>query len=445
MIYSGIHSKRCWLEGRLQEATILFANGIITDVLEGALTTTENILDAGNDIVMPGVIDAHVHVNEPGRTEWEGFDTATQAAAAGGITTIVDMPLNASPVTTTRHALQQKLTASEGKLHVNVGFYGGIVTSNIHQLDELMSDGILGVKAFLTHSGIDEFPNVMDEELNIAMPVIAKHDLPLLVHCELSDDEQVDVLATNPSSYQQYVASRPKDWENDAISMMINLCRKHQCKTHIVHVSSAEALPLIESAKEEGLPITAETCPQYIYFNAEDIPDGNTIYRCAPPIRERENNEQLKLALQTGVLDFIASDHSPAPPAVKELESGNLQKAWGGIAGLQFLLPASWTALKSIMTVEAFISLLTEAPAKFLGVHNRKGHLQTGYDADITVWNEEEIFEVTTENILHRHKISPYVGERLTGTIRHTFVNGEVVYTNTNIVQKNKGKWLLRK
>jgi allantoinase len=445
MTYKGIYSKRCWLDGQLKEATILFERGVITTIVDGKPTDENGILDAGNSIVMPGIIDAHVHVNEPGRTEWEGFDTATQAAAAGGITTIIDMPLNASPVTTTAIALQQKLAATEGKMHVNVGFYGGVVPGNKNELEGLINGGILGLKAFLTHSGIDEFPNVMEDDLNAVMPLIATHNLPLLAHCELSDDDFEDALNKQPTSYKAYLASRPKEWENEAVSMMINLCRKHDCKTHIVHVSSAEALPLIKSAKEEGLPLTAETCAHYIYFNAEDIPNAQTIYKCAPPIREKQNNDHLKEALQEGVLDFITTDHSPAPPAIKEMETGNLQKAWGGIAGLQFLLPASWTALKDRLPLQEFIPLLTEAPAKFLGVPHQKGYLQVGFDADITVWNEDETFEVKEENILHRHKATPYSGQHLAGVVHHTMVHGELVYSNQNIIQKNKGQWLLRK
>lgn len=437
-----IYSSRCWLDGKLQPATICIEESIITEIHQHKVDGAE---DVGENIVMPGVIDAHVHINEPGRTEWEGFDTATQAAAAAGITTIVDMPLNASPVTTTVHAFEEKLSASKDKLHVNVGFYGGLIPGNENNLEGLIQAGVLGIKCFLTHSGIDEFPNVSEKEIDAAMPVIAKYGLPLLAHCELSDSKVDNRFADFPNSYRFYLASRPKQWENDAVDLMIKLCRKHDCKTHIVHVSSAEALEKIDEAKKEGLPLTAETCAHYIYFNAEDIPDSNCLYKCAPPIREKENNAQLKAALETGVLDFIATDHSPAPPDIKELESGNLQKAWGGIAGLQFLLPAAWTAMKGTVSIEKFIPLLTGHPAKFLQVENRKGKLAVGYDADITVWNPEEKFEVRPKDILHRYDCSPYNGQQLFGTVQQTIVNGEVVYQNKKIVQKNKGQWLLRK
>lgn len=426
-----IFSNRCWLDGKLQPATIVIdgnkIDSIHTKLLEGAEDVADNIL-------MPGIIDAHVHVNEPGRTNWEGFDTATKAAAAGGITAIVDMPLNAIPVTTTVKALNEKIEAAKNKLHVNVGFYGGLVPGNKKDIEGLMQEGVLGIKCFLTHSGIDEFPNVDEKEINEAMPVIAKYGLPLLVHCELTNTKTNNQLADFPKSYRNYLASRPKQWENDAIDFMINLCRKNNCRTHIVHVSSAEALPNIKKAKAQGLPLTAETCAHYIYFNAEDIPDANCLYKCAPPIREKENNELLKTALNTGVLNFITTDHSPAPPAIKELSSGNLAKAWGGIAGLQFLLPASFTALKETMPIEKFIPLLTEHPAAFLKIENKKGRLAIGYDADIVVWNPDEKFEVMPKDILHRYDCSPYSGQHLWGTVLQTIVNGITVYQNKKMV-----------
>ncbi len=436
-----IYSNRCWLEGKLQPATVCFEKGIITEIQFNKMDDAE---DAGNHILMPGIIDAHVHINEPGRTEWEGFDTATQAAAAGGITTIVDMPLNAIPVTTNANALDEKLKASKNKLHVNVGFYGGLIPDNTphpsdqHELEGLMQAGVLGIKCFLTHSGIDEFPNVHEKEIAMAMPVIAKYDLPLLAHCEMYKKEVKNQFSDFPNSYRYYLASRPKQWENDAVELMINLCRKYNCKTHIVHVSSAEALIKIQKAKEEGLPVTAETCAHYIYFNAEDIPDSNCLYKCAPPIREKENNDLLKKALINGILDFITSDHSPAPPDIKELESGNLQKAWGGIAGLQFLLPASWTAIKEIISIEKFIPLLTEHPAKFLKLEKRKGKLAVGYDADLVLWDPEKNFEVKASAILHRYDCSPYCGKHLFGTVHQTIVNGEMVFNRETIVDKSK-------
>ena len=443
-----IYSERCWLDGKLQPATICFENGLITNTLYHKMNGAE---DAGHHILMPGVIDAHVHINEPGRTNWEGFDTATQAAAAGGITTIVDMPLNASPVTTTVKAFDEKLSSSKNKLHVNVCFYGGLIPGNAqhpvgqNELEGLMKAGVLGIKCFLTHSGIDEFPNVNEKEIAAAMPLIAKYDLPLLAHCEIFKKAVDNHFSDFPNSYRYYLASRPKQWENDAVDLMIKLCRKYKCATHIVHVSSGEALDSIVKAKQEGLQLTAETCAHYIYFNAENIPDANCLYKCAPPIREKKNNDLLKQALANETLDFITTDHSPAPPAIKEIESGNLKKAWGGIAGLQFLLPASWTALKENMPLEKFIPLLTEKPALFLKVSNNKGSIKVGYDADLTIWNPEQKELVQEQDILHRHKISPYIGEELYGCIQQTYVNGILVYKNKKIVNSNikNGKVIL--
>ena len=436
-----IYSKQCWVNEKLQPATIIFSEDKIEDIIFSKIDDAENFDD---NIIMPGVIDVHVHVNEPGRTEWEGFDTATQAAAAGGTTTIVDMPLNASPVTTTIEAFQKKLQASENKLNVNCGFYAGLIPSNVNDLEDLLSSGVLGIKCFLTHSGIDEFPNVTRDDLEIAMPIIAKYNLPLLIHCEMYNEEVKCDVEYHPTSYQHYLASRPKQWENDAIAMMIELCRKHDCQIHIVHVSSAEALNMIHDTKAEGLPITAETCTQYLYFYAENIPDAKTIYKCAPPIREQENNVELKQALQNGTLDFITTDHSPAPASLKEIDTGNLKKAWGGIAGIQFLLTGSWTALKDRMSVEEFIPLLTSKPASFLNINN-KGKIEIGADADFVIWNPNESKVVEEKEIYFKHKISPYIGESLCGIVLETIVNGETVFQNNKIKQKNKGTWLLKK
>ena len=436
-----IYSTNCWVNEKLQPATICFQNGVITNIVFDKLVDAE---DFDNNIIIPGVIDVHVHVNEPGRTEWEGFESATLAAAAGGTTTIVDMPLNASPVTTTLKAFQEKLKASTDKMNVNCGFYGGLIPGNIHDLEELIQAGVLGIKCFLTHSGIDEFPNVTEKDLELAMPILAKNKIPLLAHCEMYNEEIQCDFENHPTSYQHYLLSRPKKWENDAIAMMIRLCRKHQCSIHIVHVSSAEALDMIDKAKHEGLPITAETCAHYIYFNAENIPDAKCIYKCAPPIREKANNEQLKKALKNGVLDFISTDHSPAPPSIKEIETGNLKKAWGGIAGIQFLLSASWSALKNSISIEEFIPLVTSKPAAFIKANN-KGKLSVGADADIVIWDSKGSKIVQQEDILFKHKISPYIAENLTGIVIETIVNGETVFSKNQIKTKNKGKWLLKK
>jgi allantoinase len=436
-----ISSNRCFTDGKLKPATLEISEGIIAAVHPGIHA---DALFYGDAVIMPGCIDAHVHINEPGRTEWEGFETATMAALAGGTTSLVDMPLNSSPVTVSVKDLEAKLEAAKGKLNCNTGFYGGVIPGNQHELEGLAKAGVLGFKCFLVHSGIDDFPNVSREDLELAMPVLDKFGLPLLAHCEWIDKEASSPLKSNPTSYQAYLASRPKKWENDAVALMIELSEKYNCPVHIVHVSSAEALVLIQKAKEKGLKITAETCPQYLLFEAETIPDGNTLYKCAPPIREKENNRQLKKALETGILDFIATDHSPAPPEIKELGSGNLEKAWGGIAGIQFLLTASWTALGPKMPLEKFIPLLTENPARFLKLDHKKGKIKAGYDADLVVWNPEEQFVTKTEDLLFRHKISPYADIQLSGRVLCTYMAGKAVFQQQKITLTHQGTWLRR-
>lgn len=441
-----LKSKRVLTPTGFQEAFVLIENGKILSVSPLLLTSFNGTVeDCGDNVVMAGVIDCHVHINEPGRTEWEGFDTATKAAAAGGITTLIEMPLNASPVTTNVPNYELKLEAATGKLHVNCGFWGGVVPHNLHDLDALLQKGTFGLKAFLTHSGIDEFPNTTAEHLRHALTVLKKYDKPLLVHCELDTphDEQ-QLLKDNPQSYQAYLRSRPKSWENEAVNLMINLCRETGARVHIVHLSSAEALPQIRAARAEGLPLTVETCPQYLVFEAENIPDATTAFKCAPPIREKANNNLLWQALKNGNLDFIASDHSPAPPTLKETDSGNFEKAWGGIAGLQFTLPVIWTAAqKHGISLERLAELLSQNVAKFLKMSQQKGEIAAGFDADIVVWSPEKTFVVEEKNIQHRHKITPYKGLTLHGVVQQTYVGGAKVFDNNSFIHTNKGQVLL--
>ena len=430
MSQNSLYHSQCWIDGKLQPATITVEDGKIIHVELGERLDRETSREG---ILMPGVIDVHVHVNEPGRTEWEGFQTATQAAAAGGITTLIDMPLNSSPVTTSISAYHDKLNAAQDKLWVNAGFYAGVVPGNADQLIPLSEAGVMGYKCFLVHSGIDEFPNVSLQDLEKAMPLIATTGKPLLVHAEIDQIAADTLLSQHPSNYREYVKSRPGFWEEAAVDMMIELCRKHDCPVHIVHVSAASVLEKIRNAKLEGLPLTAETCPHYILFNEEDIPDGNTLFKCAPPIRDRKNNELLRLAVKSGVLDLLASDHSPATPDIKELTSGNLQKAWGGIAGLQFLLAASWTALRDQMSLVEFVPKLTASPARMLNIHHRKGAIKPGMDADLVWWNPHATFKLSESDIKHRHKASPYANIELYGKVMRTMVNGRVVFEEDSI------------
>jgi allantoinase len=440
-----IQSKNILTPSGFIDGYVFIEGDKIVDVISSNNSIVFPIEEVGECIVMPGIIDPHVHINEPGRTEWEGFDTATKAAAAGGIITMIEMPLNASPVTTTKNNFQIKLDAAKNKLHVNCGFWGGIVPDNLHELEELLESGVFGLKAFLTHSGIVDFPNTSAEHLRKALKILKKYGKPLLVHCELdSTHDDLKLLEQNPRSYSAYLKSRPKSWEDNAIKLMIDLCRETAAHVHIVHLSSAKSIEQIRKAKGEGLPLTVETAQHYLFFNAEEIPEGATQYKCAPPIREKQNNEQLWNALLDGTIDFIATDHSPAPSELKEIESGNFKKAWGGIGGLQFSLPAVWTKMKEKnIPMEKILKWMCESPSKLCGLQNSKGKIEKGYDADLVIWNPNEKFIVEEKNIQHRHKISPYLNQELNGVVEQTYVGGEKVYDKGSFLNLNKGKILL--
>lgn len=404
------------------------------------------VVEAGESLILPGIVDTHVHINEPGRTDWEGFETATRAAAAGGVTTLIDMPLNSSPVTTTVAALRAKQDAAAGKLWVDVGFHGGVVPGNAGEIQPLIDAGVVAFKAFLCHSGIDEFPNATESDLRGVMPILAAAGLPLFVHAELVEPLPADVgaeFAANPQNYRAYLASRPAKWELDAIRLMLGLSREFRCAVHIVHLAAAEECgPLIASAKAEGLPITVETCPHYLFFAAEEIPDGQTRYKCAPPIRARSERDLLRRMVQDGRIDTIGSDHSPAPPGVKRLEDGNLRAAWGGIASLQLLLPATWTALggESVQAIEA----LTSRPAELVGLGNRKGKIAPGFDADLVVFDADAEFEVSAETLQHRHKLTPYAGVRLRGVVQTTVLRGRTIFDRGRFADAPTGQTLER-
>ncbi|MBI4534817.1 MAG: allantoinase AllB, partial [Ignavibacteriae bacterium] len=329
--------------GGRKSGAVLIAGGKIVDIVgRDEVPADCSSEDFGDLVVSPGLVDSHVHINEPGRTEWEGFETATRAAAAGGITTLIDMPLNSTPVTTNDIALQAKVNAANGQCWVDYGFYGGLVPGNVAGLRSLIDAGVLGIKAFLIHSGIDDFPNVTEADLRTAMPVIAQSGIPLLVHAELNTGSNLKK-SDSPRSYAEYMDSRPRAWENKAIELMTRLSREFNCRVHIVHLSSSDAIPRLKQARQSGLPITVETCPHYLVFSSECIRDGDTRFKCAPPIRENENRKLLWAGLRDSVIDFIVSDHSPCPPELKEIEAGDFQRAWGGISSLQFGLPAVWT------------------------------------------------------------------------------------------------------
>ncbi|MFI5006890.1 MAG: allantoinase AllB [Solirubrobacterales bacterium] len=409
------------------------------------------VLDAGNRVVMPGLVDAHVHINEPGRTEWEGFLTATRAAAAGGVTTLVDMPLNSVPATTGVAALEAKLAAARGRLHVDCGFWGGVVPGNAGAIEGLVNAGVPGFKCFLVPSGVDEFEHVGEADLRLAMPILARLGVPLLVHAELEGPVAVEAIGAtgadldDPSRYAGYLASRPPSWETEAIRLMARLSGETGCRVHIVHLSSAEALPILSEARGRGLPITVETCPHYLFFAAEDIKERRTEYKCSPPIRERANRERLWAGLGDGTIDMVVSDHSPCTPELKGLEAGDFQRAWGGIASLQFRLAVVWKeAQRRGFGLEHLVRWMCRRPAELAGLAGRKGALEPGYDADLVIWDPDAAFELGADAVLHRHAVTPYRGQRLLGVVETTLLRGVVAYDRGSFPSSPRGDTLLR-
>ena len=384
------------------------------------------VLDVGHAVIMSGLVDTHAHINEPGRTEWEGFQTATRAAAAGGITTVVDMPLNSIPATTSHAAFNVKRQAAEGNTLIDYGFWGGLIPGNFQELPALVEAGVMGFKCFLIDSGVPEFPSVDEALLREVMPHLARYDLPLIVHAELESPVK------SPSQfrrYQHYLDSRPSQWEVDAVRLMIKLAAETSCRVHIVHLSAADALDEIRKAKKQGIPITAETCPHYLFFTSEEIEDGLTQFKCAPPIRERANRERLWEGLQEGVIDFIVSDHSPCIPELKCQSIGDFNQAWGGISGLQFSLSVVWTEMKRRdLSINQLSRWMSERTAHFIGLDGKKGSLVTGADADFIVWDPEQETTLTSQMVLHRHSLTPYDGCKLSGRVLKTFVRGIQVY-----------------
>jgi allantoinase len=382
--------------------------------------------DAGDMVVMPGLVDTHVHVNEPGRTLWEGFTSATRAAVAGGVTTLLDMPLNAVPATTSAMALEAKRVATVGKYSVDVGFIGGVVPGNTHELAALRAAGALAFKCFLTPSGVDEFRHVTEVDLREAFPVLARLGVPLMVHAEAPE-----LLLPPPEGgarqYAAWLASRPAESERAAIELLVRLVEWCPLPVHIVHLSSAEGLAAVHEARARGLPITAETCPHYLVFAAEEIPDGGTEYKCAPPIRSARERDALWQGLLDGDIDMIVSDHSPAPPAMKP--AGDFFAAWGGIASLQLGLPAVWTAASERgIDVDRIARWMSTNPAACVGLTGRKGMIAPGYDADIVVWDPEVRFAVESSKLQHRHPLTPYAGRRLRGLVSATYLRGQPAY-----------------
>lgn len=422
-----IRSRRVVTAEGLRAASIHVSSDKITRVSAWDDCAPETVVDYDNLMIMPGLVDTHVHVNEPGRTEWEGFATATRAAAAGGVTTILDMPLNSMPPTTSVAALAAKRAALGDQGIVNVEFIGGVVPGNVDQLVALRDAGLRAFKCFLSPSGVDEFPAVSERDLRAAFPMLARTGLPLMVHAE---DPALLLPAPTGGSrhYATYLASRPPSAERQAIALLIRLMEWCPTPVHIVHLSSARSLDEIRSARARGLPLTVETCPHYLTFAAEDIQDGATEYKCAPPIRERAEREALWDALLRGEIDLVASDHSPCPPAMKD-SGGDFFAAWGGIASLQISLAATWTGARARGAgPEVIAAWMSSNTARLVRLDARKGRIASGYDADLVVWDPDASFRVDPARLEHRHRVTPYAGRELFGRIRASYVSGQLAF-----------------
>ena len=439
-------------EGIRPAAVLVRGERIAAVVDYDDVPTGLRIEDAGEKLVLPGLVDTHVHINEPGRTDWEGFETATRAAAAGGITTLIDMPLNSSPVTTTVAALRAKQEAATGKLWVDVGFHGGVVPGNAEHIEPLIAAGVCAFKAFLCPSGLDEFPASSEADLRAVMPILAKANIPLFVHAELVSALPPGVeehFAANPRSYAAYLATRPPQWEVAAIKLMIGLCGEYRCPVHIVHLSAAQAALLhVLKAQYLDLRFTVETCPHYLFFDAEQCPDGDVKYKCAPPIRSSSDRAELWNGLALHAVDTIGSDHSPAPPLIKHLADGDLRQAWGGIASLQLVLPILRTAIRGAAyrpSDDYLWAAVTIRPAVLVGLRGHKGEIASGRDADLVVFDPDAEFTVTEEMLHHRHKATtPYLGRKLRGVVETTYLRGRKVYDRGQFLGAPGGQLLRR-
>ena len=437
---NAFRSTRMLTPGGLVPATLLVEHERITGVCGwDEVPAVARLYDFGDYVLLPGLVDSHVHINEPGRTEWEGFTTATRAAASGGVTLLVDMPLNCTPEIVNLPALEKKRAAASGKTWVDWAAWGGVVRGNVEALASLAAAGVPGFKCFLVHSGIDGFAWVEEAHLSAALTSLRGSGLPLLAHAELAAPIDAATAALQAAGadwrkYSTFLASRPEEAEIEAISMLIRLAEEFEAPMHIVHLSSAQALPLLAEARGRGVPVTVETCPHYLWFAAEDIPDGATEFKCAPPIRGTANREALWGALADGVIDMVATDHSPCPPALKRRDAGCWDQAWGGISSLGLALSIMWTAmfrrgLGSGAGLEHLAQWMAAAPARLAGFGAQKGRFTPGADADIVVFDPDAEWTVTEDQLNFRHKLSPYLGAHLRGRVLETWLRGALVYS----------------
>jgi allantoinase len=429
-----VRSSRVVIGEELRPASITMEEGVIVAVDDRSAD-----LDFGDLIIMPGLVDSHVHVNEPGRTEWEGFATATRAAAAGGTTTIVDMPLNSVPPTVSRDALAAKRAAAEGKLTVDVAFWAGLIPGSEPEVGPLVAEGVCGFKIFLVDSGVEEFPPMSVDRLGATLPTLRQHDVPALIHAE--DPARIYPLEGDPTEYAAYLSTRPAEGEGGAVEVVAGLARVSGARMHVLHLSSSEAVAALATAP---VSMSGETCPHYLTFCAEEITPGATPFKCAPPIRTAEHREALWRGLEEGVLSMVVSDHSPAPAEVKHLGDGDFGRAWGGIGSLQLRLPATWSgaAARAVAPVRLARWLALE-PARLAGLDNRKGAIEVGKDADLVVWDPDGVIQVRGKDLEHRHETTPYEGMRLRGLVVSTFLGGVPVFAD-GMVGPRRGRMLRR-
>jgi allantoinase len=420
-----IEAARAVVDGGERPCSVAVSDGRVVGLDVPTGTDADRLVPLGDDVVlMPGVVDTHVHVNEPGRTEWEGFAHATRAAAAGGVTTIVDMPLNSVPPTVDLAGLEAKLRAAEGQCHVDVGFWGGAVPGNTRDLRGLWDAGVFGFKCFLVDSGVEEFPAVDGPGLHGVMDQVASFGGLVLVHAE-----DPDAVAPVPPGrhYSDFLASRPESAEVSAVATVVDAAHRTGCRTHVVHVSTAQALPILTGAHARGVPVTAETCPHYLALSAEEVADGATAFKCCPPVRDAANRERLWAALADGALGCVVSDHSPSPPSLKALDTGDFAAAWGGISSLQLALPVVWTEARrrghDLVDVARW---MCEGPARRAGL-GRKGRIEVGADADFCVLAPDETSVVDPARLAHRSPVTPYAGRELCGVVRETWLAGRRV------------------